>query len=123
MQFLNEQSNFPLDEIFNEYANREDLLNIERTVMAIAFLRSGDIHKAEEEFLSLYEQDEIFFLLQILCLKNLLYCLLLHDKRDDFAAIYEELGSEESRDEEVTQLQHIYEQGGNLLKMGGYCRI
>lgn len=123
MQVLAEQSDFPLDEIFNEYADREDLLNIERTVLAIAFLRSGDTHRAEEEFLSLYEQDEIFFPLQVLCLKNLLYCLLLHDKRDDFAAVYEELGSEESRDKEVIQLHHIYDQGGNLPQKGGYCRI
>lgn len=123
MQTLAEQCNFPLDEIFNEYADREDLLNMERAVLAIAILRSGDTHRAEEEFLSLYGQAEIFFPLQVLCLKNLLYCLLLHDKRDDFAAIYEELGSEESRDEEVIELHHIYDQGGNLPQKGGYCRI
>lgn len=123
LHFLTEQSDFPLDEIFNEYADREDLLNIERAVMAIAFLRSDDSHRAEEEFLSLYEQDEIFVPLQILCLKNLLYCLLLHGKRDEFAAIYEDLSNEESRDEDVAQLHRIYDEGGNLPKTGGYCQI
>lgn len=123
MQVLTEQNDFPLDEIFSEYANREDLLNMERAVRAIAFLRIDNSHRAEEEFLSLYEQDEIFVPLQILCLKNLLYCLLLHNKRDDFAAIYEELSGEESRDGEVIQLYHIYDQGGDLSQKGGYCQI
>lgn len=123
MRILTEQSDFPLDEIFREYAIREDLLNMERAVLAIAFLRGDDSYRAEEMFWSLYEQDEIFVPLQILCLKNLLYCLLLHDKRDDFAAIYEELSSEESRDEEVIHLYHIYDQGGSLPKKGEYCQI
>ena len=123
MQILTEQNDFPLDEILSEYSNREDLLNIERAVLAIAFLRNDDSHRAEKEFLSLYEQDEIFVPLQILCLKNLLYCLLLHNKRDDFAAIYEELSGEESRDKEVIQLYHIYDQGGDLSQKGGYCQI